>query len=301
MAAPPTRNSQPSQGIFGHLTALLIHPAAFFRRMPQNHQWLWVAVLVLVIFGLAASNQAQSDAAASDTQQTQGFDISLLQDDTAQTSDTAATVTTQTTDSAVTNTTLMAALLAACGVLVMWAGQTVLLCLIPMLRNRPPNLARTLQIAVWASLPLALMLGLRQLYFAAGGTGGSTGLSLLLEQWDGYSALPSVAQSVLAIFMSNVSLFWLWSLALLYLGARYTLNGRRWSATLVLAMWIAAATIVPAVVSEPVTTTAPRTTTAVEETDATSTDGASTSSSQSGPAGIFPGGMPPDGGMPPGG
>ena len=178
----------------------------------------------------------------------------------------------------------------------------MLLCLVPMLRSYPPNIARSLQIAVWASLPLALMLGLRQFCFAAGGTGGSTGLSLILEQWDVYGTLPEVVKRVLAVFMSNLTLFGLWSLLLLYFGARYALNGRRWSVILVLLMWIAAATVVPAMISEPVTTIAPRTTTAVEQNDSsTTTDQTDSNASQGTTGGMFPGGGMPSGGMPPSG
>jgi hypothetical protein len=273
--------------------------------MPQSRHWLWIAGLVLVIFGLAASNQAQSDTTTSDTSQTQGFDLTLLQENTAaQTTDvsTQAAATQTTDDSADTNTALMSALLAACGVLAMWAGQTMLLCLIPMLGGHRPRMGRSLQIAVWASLPLALMLGLRQIYFAAGGTGGAVGLSLLLEEWSGYAALSSGAQRLLAAFMSNISLFWLWNLLLLYCGARYTLGGKYWAATLVTLIWIAAAPAVTALVSEPVTTVSPRTTTlTVEPLSTDESDSSSTISQPFDMGGGFPGGEPPAGGMPPGG
>ncbi|MCB9450236.1 MAG: YIP1 family protein [Anaerolineaceae bacterium] len=310
MPVPLARNNnESSPGIIGQIVTLITQPVTFFHNLPQNRQWVWVAVLILIIFGFAASNQVQSETTASSTQTTSGFDLSLLQSDASATTSTSSSTQSTTSDSTDTNTLLMTALLAAGSILVMWGGQTILLCVIPMLRGYPPHIGRNLQIAVWASLPLALMLGLRQLYFAAGGAGGSTGLSLLLEQWDGYATLPEATQSVLAVFMSNVTVFWLWSLMLLYFGARHALNGRRWSVLLVLVIWVATASIVPALVSEPVTTIAPRgTTTAVEQTStSTTTNSTTTNSGQSGAGNTFPGdmsggGMPPSGGgAPPGG
>jgi uncharacterized membrane protein YgcG len=308
-AALTQNNHRPSSGIIGQIINLVTRPALFFHHIPQTRQWLWAAVLILVIFGYAASNQTQSSTeTSSTTTNAQGFDLSLLQIDPTTDAETlgAAAANSQTTDSS-TNATLTSALLAACGVLVMWAGQSALLCLVPMLRGHPPNIGRSLQIAVWASLPLALMLGLRQLYFTAGGTGGSVGFSLLLEQWDTYDTLPETVQRILAVFTSNITLFWLWSLVLLYFGARYALHGRRWSIILVLLMWITASTVVPALLSEPVTTTAPRVvSTETEQSDTTSTE-EDTNQSQFGLGGMggmggMPSGeMPSGGGAPPGG
>jgi hypothetical protein len=312
MSASPTHAARSSRGIFDQVAALLIQPKIFFRTLPQSRQWLWVAALVLVIFGFAASNQVKSDATSNDTAQSQGFDLTLLQADAAAQTTTVGTqsAATQTTGTADTNNALMSALLAACEVLVIWAGQVILLCVIPMLGGRPPRIGRSLQIAVWATLPLALMLVLRQIYFAAGGTGGAVGLSLLLEEWDGYATLPTGAQRLLAAFMSNISVFWLWSLLLLYCGARYALGGKYWSATLLIVIWMVAVPAVTALVSDPVTTVSPHTTTTqtAETSSGDESDSGSSTTIQGGMGGMmqggFPGGQPPSGGgggMPPGG
>jgi len=113
-------------------------------------------------------------------------------------------------------------------------------------------------------------------YFAAGGTGGAVGLSLLMEEWDGYADLSRGAQRLLEAFLSTVSLFWLWSLLLLYCGARYALNGRRWVAALVVLIWIVAVPSVTALVSEPVTTVSPRASTNTTSTSSSSDDSSST-------------------------
>jgi hypothetical protein len=200
---------------------------------------------------------------------------------------------------------LMSALQAACGVLAMWAGQAVLLCLIPMQSGHRPGIGRCLQVAIWASLPLALMLGLRQIYFAAGGTGGTVGLTLLLEKWEGYATLSSGAQRLLTAFVSNITVFWLWSLLLLYFGARYALGGKIWLVTLVIVIWIAAAPAVTALISEPVTTVSPRASTSVsvEPSSGDESESSSTITQPMDMGGGFPsgGGQPPSGGMGPAG
>lgn len=208
----------------------------------------------------------------------------------------------------------MTALLAASSAVVMWAGESIVLALVTMLRGYKPQLGKNLQIAVWASLPLALMLVLRMIHFSTGGTGGTLGLSLLLSQWSGYSALPELAQNVLAVLMSNLTLFWLWSLLLLYFGARYALGGKRWAVAIVIALWIIAASVVPALTSEPQTSIS-----AMQSTGTTQTQSATTQSSSGATgttttqqqqnfgtnSGTFQGGTPPtggpQGGAPPGG
>jgi hypothetical protein len=313
MSAPLRTAPRTSQGLVGQMGTVLLQPRAFFRQTLYGRQWLWVASLILVIFGFTASNQMHagttSTSTNSSTSQAQSFDLTLLQTGTGdQTTDTTTqpSAIQTTTDTADTNTMLMSALLAACGVLAMWGGQILLLSLVPMLNGHRPKIGRSLRIVVWASLPLALMLGLRQLYFAAGGTGGAVGLSLLLDEWDGYTALAPGAQRLLAAFLSNISLFWLWSLILLYCGARYGLNGKRWVAVLVVLVWITAVPTVTALVSEPVTTVAPRTT-----TSATTSSSSASDSSSSGTTtitqpmdmggGFMGGGQPPSGNMGPGG
>lgn len=318
---PRWENNKASPGgIVGQITTLITRPKAFFQKMPHTRQWLWIGLLVLFIAGFTASNQVtqQSNASASTAQQagssalsTQATSNANAQTTSSAGSSTAAAITattastTQQTSSVDANTTLMSGLLAACGVLVMWAGQTVLLCLVTMLQAYAPNIGRSLQVAVWASLPLALMLILRQLNFAMGGTGGSVGLSLLLTQWDGYAKLAEPARRVLAVFMSNISLFWLWNLVLLYFGARYALRGNRLSVMLIVVMWIAAAAVVPVLVGNPVTTTGPRTTTSVSTqqrtTNSSSTTNSTTTNQQQPGLGGVPGSVPGSGVLPPSG
>lgn len=184
-----------------------------------------------------------------------------------------------------------------------------------MLNGYAPNLGRSFQLAVWASLPFALMLIVRQLNFAAGGTGGSTGLSLLTSLWTDYSKQGELVQRIVSTFLSNITLFWVWNLLLLYIGARYVLNGNRLSVLLVMIAWIAVSSIAPALIGSPVTSVAPKATTTTQTTTTTTGStssgtingtgtGAATGGFQggfTGGGGDFPNGGFPNGGFPTGG
>ncbi|MBI1276681.1 MAG: hypothetical protein GC179_01000 [Anaerolineaceae bacterium] len=322
MPAPLALPASPSGGsIITQTFKLFVQPKTFFRNMPAGSQWLFAVLLVLVITGFTATSQIQSSTsstsgttAATTSTQSSSFSLSTL-DATSTTTGTTANSTaagtassTTATSSVSSDTLLMNGLIAICGVLVMWAGQTAVLSLITMLRGYAPQFGKSLQIAVWASLPLALMLIIRYIHFASGGSGGSLGLSLLLNNWSGYAQLPEIAQRILAVFTSNLTLFWLWNLLLLYLGARFALGGRPIAVALIIAIWIAAATIVPAFVGTPQTRTSPRltTTTTQTQTGSTRTNGTSTgttattgSTTSAAQDQSFPGGgQPPSGGFP---
>jgi hypothetical protein len=143
----------------------------------------------------------------------------------------------------------MSALLAAGGVILGWLIQSFMLCEVPMINGKRPSMGRNLQIAVWASLPLALMLVVQQIYFAIGGKPGQVGLSLLLQRWEGFAALPIFSQTVLMTLATNFTLFWLWNLVLVYFGGRYALNGKRAAVMLVVVMWVIIGAVLPALTS----------------------------------------------------
>lgn len=313
LSVPLTPPSASSGSFITQVTRLLFQPAAFFRALPGGSQWLLAALLVLAITGYTATTQVQSSTSTSSSTTTSStsFDLSLLDESASQSQNqsqnqsapTAPQTSTNTTSAASTtitsDTTLMTALIAASGMLVMWLGQTILLTLVPMMRGYPPRVGRSFQIAVWASLPLALMLVLRAIHYSTGGTGGALGLSLLLDDWSGYTTLTTYGQRVAAVFMSNLTLFWLWDLVLLYLGARYALNGRPITVFVIVALWIVAATTIPALVSEPETRTAPRQTTSVTTTTTNDTSSSTTTTQTQQ---MFPGGGDfSSGGFPSGG
>ena len=269
LSMPLNGGGKSSGGLITQVTQVLLRPVAFFKSMSNRNAWLPIAALILAIYGYTATTQIQStslqttaDSAVqitgNATSESEGFDLSLLAASaTPAESITSATGSADTT-AATSDETLMNALLAATGVLIVWFCQAVMLTLISMLSGYFPRMAKSFQIAIWASLPLAIMLILRNIHYASGGAGGSLGLSLLLESWGDYAALPVYGQRTIAVFLSNLTLFWLWNLMLLYFGARYALGGRRFVIVFVLAVWIALSTILPAFLSEPTTEATPR-------------------------------------------
>jgi hypothetical protein len=139
----------------------------------------------------------------------------------------------------------MTALVAGGSIVLMWLLQAVFLSEVSMLNGAMPRLGRNLQVAVWASAPLGLMAAIQLLYYAAGGQGGVMGLSLLLEDWTWYQAQSDFTKAVIYSLASRTTLFWLWSLLLLYLGARHALRGYVVSAFIAVAAWMIVVVLVP--------------------------------------------------------
>lgn len=314
LSMPMATPQEASGGFITQFLRLFFQPVAFFKAMPGNHQWVVVMLLVLFITGYTATTQIQSTAASggsTTTTQTSGFDLSLLDASSSQngaaSSTTATAAQTQSDASVSSDTLLMNALIAASGMLVVWFGQTMMLSLVSMLRGYAPRVGRSFQIAVWASLPLALMLILRHIHYSTGGSGGTLGLTLLLDDWSGYSTLTDYGQRIVTQFMSTLTLFWLWNVLLLYSGARYALGGRRLASMIVILLWVVASTMIPALVSEPETQTAPRVSISTTDTTQNSSDTSSstTQTQQQVPSdfqgGNFSGGNNSGGGPPSGG
>ncbi|MDX1991385.1 MAG: YIP1 family protein [bacterium] len=252
--------NRPQRGLLGSMSTVLLQPALFFRTLPPmsaTRQWLWVALLVLALVGfnavrresLSASPAGEAPIIAPDVgggilDPRQGgapIDPGMsLEVPPAGNPQEAGTG-----DEMDTATRWTTALIAASGVVLIWFGQTVLLSEVSLLNGTAPRLAHNFQIAIWASLPLGLLALLQLLYQAGGAVIGEPGLSGLVGELPFYADLPLFARSLLLSFASNLTLFWLWSLMLIYFGARFALHGRRWIALLVLISWVIVLTLVP--------------------------------------------------------
>ena len=264
-----TYNRRP-RSLWGNVSSVLLQPVSFFRTFPETRQWLWVAMLILIVTGFSAVRQpTPADAQSPDLSQVQvppdfsavpGGSISIgggggvivgdgsgaaLPPDFVPPGDNSAPAAAAPDVSE----TVMTALLAAGGVLLVWFIQAFLLCEVSLINGKRPSFGRNLQIAIWAAVPLALMLVVQQLYYGLGGHAGKQGLSLLLDHWAGYQTLPAFSQSVLMTLASNFTLFWLWSLILLYLGGRHVLNGRRAAVLLIVVIWMIVSAVLPALTS----------------------------------------------------
>jgi hypothetical protein len=248
---------EPRRGLFGHMLAVLLQPVAFFRQMPTTRQWLGTALIILFLVGMAEvrrtallaevegsdSNIAvpsniPPDFPAGPTGPGQG---GIPLDPTIPTG-----IVTGDTASArsITETTIIA-LIAASSLVLAWLLQAFVLLPVPMFNGYAPSLARNIQVVVWASVPLGLLALIQLIYYAVGGSVGDIGVSILLERWAAYATLPPFLQALLHSLSLHLTLFWLWSLILLYVGARNALGGRWWAAALIWLIWLTLVLLIP--------------------------------------------------------
>lgn len=228
-------------GFFSQLGMLLFQPRAFFRAYvpaQRGRRWLWVAMLILAVLAFNAVQRSEQSSAPAggvdmppvDMPAGPGgmpFDMPFPPESAAPPANAASPAG-----------TWMTALTAAGSQIVQWFVLALLLAEVTMFNGRAPRLGTNLQIAVWASLPLALMAAVQMLFIAGGGSIGRPGLSGFLESWDTFAGLNIYLRSFVHGLASQFTLFWLWSLILLYIGARQSLRGKRPAVLLVIAMWV---------------------------------------------------------------
>jgi hypothetical protein len=211
---------QRPRGLRGNIGALIFQPRTFFRDLAAaetNRQWFWIAVFVLGLTGFVAVQRSSATAVV---------------DPFAATPPPAAANWTT-------------ALLAASGIVASWLVQAVLLCEVSLLNGVAPRLGLNFRAAIWASLPLGLMALLQLLYMAAGGTIAAAGVSGLVVEQQWYTELPAFPQSLMLSLTSQLTVFWLWNLVLLYLGARHALKGKWWASLLVIVAWLVVVILIP--------------------------------------------------------
>ncbi len=251
-----TTYSRRPRSLIGNISAVLLQPVVFFRSLPTSRHWLWVGLLMLIIIGFSTVHQPTLDETipsgeapaielppdASISGGVSGIESGFIASDNPGAGSSA-------TPAPDVSKTVMTALLAATGMLVAWFIQALVLSEVSLINGTRPSLGLNLQIAIWASVPLALMLVIQQLYFAAGGTPGMMGISLMLERWAAFQTFPAFSQTVLMTLASNFTLFWLWNLGLLYIGGRIALGGKRTAVTLVVVVWVIIGALGPALSS----------------------------------------------------
>jgi hypothetical protein len=242
------------RSLWGQIWMALFQPAQFFRTLPvidNNRQWFWAGFIILGLIGLSAVQQASNTASDLNAIQVPvdvvqppggfGEDFGGLPDGGVGIPPPGGAAPAASNISSNWTT----ALIAASGIVLGWFIQTLLLAEVSLLKGFAPRLGRNFQVAVWASLPLGLMAVLQLLYSAAGGTVGGAGLSGLIPELPGYENLPSFFQLALLSLATQLTLFWLWNLALIYVGARRALNGKWWSSLLVVVAWVLVIVLVP--------------------------------------------------------
>ncbi len=263
------RQARP-RSLWGQVWTVALQPNNFFLALPQapssSRQWFWVAVLILALNGFSAVRQdalssglgggssappiTQNNPSDFSSQpggfssvpggavvQPGGFpsspggDLGSVPTDTGTTSDISSTWVT--------------ALISATTILVGWFVLALILCEVPLFNGVRPSFSQNLQIAIWTTVPLGIMAGLQVIYFAAGGKVGAGGISGLLDYWKGYNDLSPIVRSIVLSLTSRLTIFWIWTLVLIYIGGRNALNGKVWAVALVVVVWMLILVFVP--------------------------------------------------------
>lgn len=231
-------DGMPSRGLLTDLIMLIMQPVSFFAalgRKPSSHT-LWVALLILavLIFNSLQNPVGMSGQASVDMPAVSGFPGEGMPFDPGFSLDGGEGASAATDPSA----QWMNAISAAATQILQWLVLALLLMEVPVFNKRRPQFNKNIQIVVWASFPLALMAMLQSIFIAAGGSIAHAGFSGFLEDWAAFSFLNIRAQSLIHALASELTLFWLWSLYLIYLGARKTLRGKQSVVLLVLISWV---------------------------------------------------------------
>ena len=263
------RQARP-RSLWGQVWNVALQPNTFFLALPQapssSRQWFWVAVLILALNGFAAVRQdavASGGGASVDPGFSQGSEFPStdfssgpgggfsaqpgglpggLPPDFGAPTDGGSTGSG--TD---VSSTWVTALISATTILIGWFVLAVILCEVPLFNGVRPEYGQNLQIAIWTTVPLGIMAGLQVIYIAATGMVGASGVSGLLELWKGYNDLSPLVRSILLSLTSRLTIFWVWSLILIFIGARQALNGKVWSSLLVVVIWVLVVVMVPVV------------------------------------------------------
>lgn len=249
------------------VSAVTLQPVYFFRTLAdlQNtRQWLWIGIVILLLTGISAVQQ-QALSAVSGVQAPGlegeffpptdggGIDRGLGGGDIGVPPDFGGPPIDGgggggVTDGATTGglaSTWTTALIAATKTLLGWGVLTLLLCEVSLLNGVIPRFGHNFQIAIWATIPLGMMAALQLLYYAGGGMPGQSGLAGLVGDIPGYESMATFFKSVFLSLASQLTVFWIWSMVLIYFGARFALHGKRWSSVLVVVIWVVVLVFTP--------------------------------------------------------
>lgn len=220
---PNRRSLRPrTRGFRAQISTLIFQPITFFRDLATaepNRQWFVAGFLVLALTGFAAVQRKSMQPVV----------------------DPFAVAPPAAADNWTT------ALVAGSVIVISWLVQALLLCEVSLLNGKMPRFGLNLRIAIWSSLPLGLMALLQLIYYAAGGLAGEPGISGVLITQPFYMEQPAFGQALLLSLASQLTFFWLWNLALLYIGGRHALNGKRIAALLVIVAWVLLLILIPTI------------------------------------------------------
>lgn len=264
-ARPPVVNQRPrkpARGLLGQVSAIIFQPAKFFAEMPTtqyNRQWAWIGLILLIIIGLNVVQQYEADnGSSSESGITDpmmggfegGMDSGFMGDPFMGSDMGGMDGGSSGGEGAVnTSTKWEMALVAAAGMVFVWFMQMLVLSQVSLFKGQAPIWSDNLQIAIWAGVPLGLM-ALFQMFFRwTGGEIGETGLSGLIVQLPLYQSANPFLQDLLKTFASHLTLFWVWSLFLIYVGSRHVLHGQLLPSIFAVVMWAVLFVAVPPLIN----------------------------------------------------
>lgn len=246
------------------VSAVTLQPVYFFRTLADlqsTRQWLWIGIAILLLTGISAVQQQALSATSTLTPEMGGevfppdlgggfdrglggggIDVGVPPDFGGPPVEGGSTTGGTSGGLASTWTT---ALIAATKALLGWGVLTLLLCEVSLLNGVVPRFGHNFQIAVWASIPLGIMAALQLIYYAGGGTPRQAGLNGVVSELPIYASMAPFFQSLLLSLTENLTVFWVWSLVLIYFGARFALHGKRWSSVLVVVIWVVVLVFTP--------------------------------------------------------
>jgi hypothetical protein len=262
------RPRKPARGLLGQVSTIVFQPAKFFAEMPRiqdNRQWAWIGLFILIILGLnvVQQNDINTDSSPdvgfndpfSDPMMMGGMAMDMMATgDPFMSGDMGILDGTSTGGNGVsTSTKWEMGLVAGAGMVFIWFAQAFVLSQVSLFKGKAPIWSDNLQIVIWSAIPLGLM-ALFQMFFRwTGGEIGQSGLSGLLIQTSFYQSANPFLQAVLHALASNLTLFWVWSMILIYVGARHVLHGQPIPSILAVVMWVVLMTTVPAIINPPET------------------------------------------------
>jgi len=247
-------------GVWGQIRTLLFHPETFFKALgASTSAWLFVAVVLMMLTGVSEVQRQQRLIAVTPDGTSGDFgaptvDEGMPMGDPMMPGMPGGGVPLPPTEvgggggptTSVPITQQLEQILGASGpILAIWLILTPLLAIVPFFNRAAPRWSRALQIAIWATVPLGVLALLQLAYYSAGGKAGEPGLVGIVDELPFYVSLTAMQKSLLLSASSKVTLFHGWTLALIYLGARQTLRGKRAVVMVIIAAWLALMVFLP--------------------------------------------------------
>jgi hypothetical protein len=262
--SPQEVSKRKNQGIIGQISTLIFQPGLFFFTLPATRQWVLIAMVAVLLTGYSAIRKTETSTANGGDSGVLQPDISFdggftgfedpfgggggggdpfevpLPNDGGIITDGGSSGA-----SGDINSQLSIAVTSGAWVVMAWGLQAIVFGLATILNLRAPNWGKNLQVAVWASVPLIIMVAIQLVFHSLGGRGQGAGLSLVATVWQDFATLSSEQQLLLYSALTQTTLFALWHLSLVYTGAREALQGKRIASLLVVLVWAFIAVTLP--------------------------------------------------------